>query len=64
MKSNYRPKPEFLWNEQKQALENVTYKKSLYNGFMPYRHAKSVSKDLPYKHEEFVSKDLPYKDNQ
>ena len=49
MKSNYRPKPEFLWNEQKQALDNVTYKKSLYNSLMPYRHAKSVSKDLPCK---------------
>jgi hypothetical protein len=49
MKSNYRPKPEFLWNEQKQALENVTYKKSLYNSLMPYKHIKSVSKDLPYK---------------
>lgn len=63
MKSNYRPKPEFLWN-QKQALENVTYKKLLYNSLMQYKHIKSVSKDLPYKHEEFVSKDLPYKDNQ
>ena len=49
MKSNYRSKSEFLWNEQKQALENVTYKKSLYNSLMPYKHIKSVSKDLPYK---------------
>lgn len=56
MKSNYRPKPEFLWNEQKQALENVTYKKLLYNSLMPYRHAKSVSKDLLHKHAEFVNK--------
>ena len=59
MKSNYHPKPEFLWNE------TVTNKKLLYNSLIPYRHAKSVSKDLPYKHADFVNKDLSYKiDNQ
>ena len=44
MKSNYRPKPEFLWNEKKQILDTVTTnEKLLYNSLIPYKHVKFIS---------------------
>lgn len=45
MKSNYRPKPEFIWNE------TVTNKKLLHNSLMPYKHAKFISENP----DEFIT---------
>ena len=46
MKSNYRSKSEFLWNEQKQILDTVTTnEKLLYNSLMPYKHVKFISEN-------------------
>lgn len=45
MKSNYRPKPEFLWDEKKQVLKTVTNKKLLYNSLIPYEHVKFISEN-------------------
>ena len=43
MKSNYRHKPKFLWDEKKQALKTISNKKLLNSNLMPYEHAKFIS---------------------